>query len=52
MGDCLMTARVMAAWMFAVVLAAEYVTMLMDDVHHLLLSRDSLRPWSTRRSSD
>jgi diguanylate cyclase (GGDEF)-like protein/PAS domain S-box-containing protein len=33
-----MTARVMAAWMFAVVLAAEYVTMLLlDGVHHALL---------------
>lgn len=30
-----MTARVMAAWMFAVVLAAEYVTMVaLDDAHH------------------
>jgi hypothetical protein len=30
-----MTARVMAAWMFAVVLAAEFVTMVtMDDAHH------------------
>jgi len=33
-----MTARVMAAWMFAVVLAAEYVTMLLlDGVHHASL---------------
>jgi diguanylate cyclase (GGDEF)-like protein/PAS domain S-box-containing protein len=33
-----MTARVMAAWMFAVVLAAEYATMLLlDGMHHALV---------------